>query len=404
MRKTMNLFLLGGLSLLALAGCSKQGIDQLYSRAAGEEVVFGAVSRSYNPLTKTAYSGETNTVDGKKMERIDWVKGDQFRVYSNVAKHRYLDQKWADYQIMKDPTNNGAESVVTFGVNSDPGLAPVTEATLGSRFVSKNGLVWSEGEQEFYAIYPVSESADGASGTLSAAIPADQNDPETLQYVPVKTEGTTVTKDGATDNLPKYGFMTAYTKATGGSANGGTKDGAVDLAFSPAFTAFEITILADKDETDPITVKSFEMVSADKALVGAYSIKYTAGKASYTCPAAAADNKSISLKFPDNTQITKDKALTFTVFALPQNLSGLSLKFTVADGSDEITRTLPLTYAKAADGHAAGDAITFGACMKHRLLGVAMQNRWVLYAGVTVQELVNVNNDESSTETMIFNF
>ena len=44
MRKAMNLFLLGGLSLLLAAGCDKFGGEQQYSRAEGEPVIFGVTS------------------------------------------------------------------------------------------------------------------------------------------------------------------------------------------------------------------------------------------------------------------------------------------------------------------------------------------------------------------------
>ena len=109
MRKAMNLILLGGLSLLALAGCNKEGLEQKYSRAAGEEIVFGAVSRSYGIGTKTVYGPAVK--DGQR-QQIQWQPLDQFRVYSNVAKHRYNGNSFADYQIAENATitNSGSES------------------------------------------------------------------------------------------------------------------------------------------------------------------------------------------------------------------------------------------------------------------------------------------------------
>jgi len=376
MRKTMNLILLGGLSLLTLAGCSKQGLDQLFSRAAGEEVVFGAVSRSYNPLTKTAYSGETTTVDGKKRERIDWVKGDQFRVYSNVAKQRYLDQNWADYQIMQDAaiTNSGAVSSVAAG-----SIEPITEATIGNG-VSKNGLVWENGQQEFYAIYPMSEGYTYSNKVVSGA-----SIPET--------------QDGKAEDVKQYGYLVAKASATGGADSNGAITGAVELAFEPAFTAFEITIKTDESETADIPVTKFELISGAEALSGSFSVNFGTSAASYTCPTSASN---ISVTFPTGTKIgkTEETQLKFTVFALPQDFSKLSLRFTL---EDDVTRTLPLTYAKATDGHAAGDAITFAGCLKHRIYGLAMQNRWILYVNpLTVDELDNVNAREG--ESMFFNF
>lgn len=375
MRKTMNLILLGGLSLLALAGCSKQGIDRLFSRAAGEEIVFGAVSRSFNPLTKTAYSGVV-TEGEKKIERINWVVGDQFRVYSNVAKHRYLDQNWADYQIMQYATitNSGAESLVAAG-----SIEPITEATIGNGFVSKNGLVWENGQQEFYAIYPMSEFSYSNKVVSGASIPE--------------------TQDGKAEDVKQYGYLVAKASATGGAGSNGAITGAVELAFEPAFTAFEITIKADESETADIPVTKFELLSGAEALSGSFSVNFGTSAASYTCPTSASN---ISVTFPEGTKIgkTEETQLKFTVFALPQDFSKLSLRFTL---EDDVTRTLPLTYAKATDGHAAGDAIVFDGCLKHRIYGLAMQNRWILYVNpLTVDELDNVNAREG--ESMFFNF
>ena len=373
MRKTMNLILLGGLSLLTLAGCSKQGIDRLFSRAPGDEVVFGT-STGNSLSTKTVYGED---VASGQRQQIQWQPLDQFRVYSDVAKHRYLDQNWADYQIMQDAaiTNSGAESSVAAG-----SIEPITEATIGNGFVSKNGLVWENGQQEFYAIYPMSEEFSYSNKVVSGA-----SIPET--------------QDGKAEDVKKYGYLVAKASATGGAGSNGAITGAVELAFEPAFTAFEITIKTDESETADISVKKFELLSGAEALSGSFSVNFGTSAASYTCPTSASN---ISVTFPEGTKIgkTEETQLKFTVFALPQNFSKLSLRFTL---EDDVTRTLPLTYAKAKDGHAAGDAIEFYGCLKHRIYGLAMQNRWVLYVNpLKVDELVNVNAGEG--ESMFFNF
>ena len=370
MRKTMNLILLGGLSLLALAGCSKQGIDRLFSRAAGDEVVFGT-STGNSLSTKTVYGPAVE--DGQR-QQIRWQVLDQFRVYSDVAKHRYLDQNWADYQIKQDAaiTNSGTVSLVEAG-----SIEPITKATIGNG-VSKNGLVWSEGDQEFYAIYPMSNFSYSDKVVSGAFIPE--------------------TQDGKAEDVKQYGYLVAKASATGGAGSNGAITGAVELAFEPAFTAFEITIKADESETADIPVKKFELLSGAEALSGAFSVNFATSAATYTCPASASN---ISVTFPEGTKIgkTEETQLKFTVFALPQDFSKLSLRFTL---EDDVTRTLPLTYAKAKDGHAAGDAIEFDGCLKHRIYGLAMQNRWILYVNPTVNELDNVNAREG--ESMFFNF
>lgn len=342
-------FLLGGVSLLALAGCNKQGIDATFSRKAGEEVVFGTVSRSMSrPGSKTVYSGVVT--EGK--ERIDWKVNDQFRVYSNAAKHRYLDQNWADYKIARAEsiTASGAESIVTFGDIYNPGIVPITKNSAGS----ENGLVWGDpGDYTFWGVYPVPAAVDaeGKAGKFTFSIPTAQ--------------------DADVDKNMGFAYMTAYQQVSTTSENGAP----VELAFEPAYTAFQF-IIESQDES--ITLKNFTLTSDAKSLSGDYTVAYNGANRSFT-DANDPPKKTITVDLGDQkispaTESAEAKKVTFTVLAQPQTFNDLTISFevTVRNETDVQNRILALTQN--------GTGVEFGALRKHIIKGIAMPgDLWKLY-------------------------
>ena len=88
----------------------------------------------------------------------------------------------------------------------------------------------------------------------------------------------------------------------------------------------------------------------------------------------------------------EEDPLTFTVFALPQDLTPLYLEFATTYESVEKTWKLNLTKD--------GTAINFGQCKKHRIFGLELpNNEWLItYSedGMTVEEWV-VKDDNNQT-------
>ena len=371
------LLLLAAAGTLSLAGCQKTGIFGKTGDAVRSSASAGPAA------TKTVYSGENasgTAVQSGQVERIDWLVDDQIRIWSDNATDRYnTDQHYSDYRIWKI-TKNGIRSeatIINAGTyagqtysedgNVDPGI-PEPQKT-----DNVNGLVWKDAAPyAFYGIYPAPKTVDGSDATLSTngitfnnlMIDADQG-------------------AGAPDeNIKKYGFMTA--------AKSGVQEGAtVSLDFAPAFTAFEIQLKA-KEEAGDITVMGFELISEAEALAGTFSMSYNGTTWAATCPTATDGNKTISVSFGEDGQvINANTGLNFTVFALPQDFTQLKLRFTIADENAEggiDTRSLPLKYAKDytdASGvkHAKGNYVEFGACKKHRLIGLALDKyQWIFKA------------------------
>ena len=392
-KKTCKLFLLGGLSLLALAGCNKQGTDF----ATGDTVSFNVKLYPSNVLTKTAYSGVTVTEGEKKIERIDWAEGDQFRLYAKNATQRYLlDQHYSDYEV-KAWKDNGRYSEASTGTQ----IQPITEYDKIQDSAGKNvqnGLVWTADNQpdDFWAVYPIPTSTmtvTESSATVEGLdIPKEQN-------VTINKSSETLTV--LNPDLTKGGYMVAMKK----NAAANTK---FNLDFYPAFTALEFTLYSKYDLT--LHVEAFKITSAatESAAVTGLTGKFKAevkedGASVYTVNSDA--NNEISVDFTQaqagGIEITKTKSMTFTVLALPQDLKNLTIDFTIREGEStaQTHRKLKMTKKNADTG--VYEPITFDACKKHRIYGLAMPsgelllsyevNPWDVASDITFESNVQTN-------------
>lgn len=310
-----NIYMWAALALVLLAACQK-------TPQSGQVVRFTAVSKA-EPVTKTGYTGDK---DGNK-ERIDWKTGDAIRIYSDRATASNNNTyKWADYTVSGSPINSGATSKADISVTSAQG-----------------GLTWIDDDAHaFYAIYPSPGGGDASDikGTSTAPfsgnIPAGQNGTEVTGLKPIA--------DDCLDHVYYPPMDNAYMVAFKSLSNSVSK---AYLDFEPAYTAFHIC--AGYKDTD-ITLKSVELSSVSSALTGDFEMYYDSG--SWTYPPVARDpgyNDKITFKFKDGDNNDKDITLNstnpkveFVLFALPQDLSGLTLKFNVEIGSEAKYRTLEL--------------------------------------------------------------
>ena len=346
MRNTVKAFLLAAGVLLSLTGCQKGSFGKV-----GQEIRFGAVTGQ--PETRTSYSnsneGETPETTG--WERIDWKQGDIFRVYSSVAA-KLNGNHYSDYYV-NGRTSNGK----------------ISEASIENN--EAGGLVWGEGTNDFYALYPYNgftvTDKDGKITAAKAAIPATQlltKDEEDGEYYPDM----------------KYAFMLASAKAEPKSS--------VELDFYPYFTAFEFEIYSDDD----IKIKRFKMTSTDK--VAGYSAtplsgEFTAIPDNNTWKVENAtisdENRSVTATFESPIELTlaggngKNKTNTahFTVFAAPRTLKSITVEFTVEVDGETKTRSLFLSYAEGnKQGKTAGTPIEFAARKKHYFKGFFIRDNY----------------------------
>lgn len=310
--------LIGGITLLA--GCQK-GFGR------GEEIRFVASSVA-GPGTRAKYSGE-GTMGANNLltwERINWENGDLIRIWSDAAKTP-AGLVYSDYKVSSVKVKSG----------------DITRSQASVENANPNGLTWDGVESAcgFWAVYPASMVGTGTTNTVNLSIASTQT---------------------ATDGLTSAPMVAAVNNATPGDP--------VTLEFYPAFTAFEIT-LKSKDQN--ITLNTFALTSASKALSGTFPAAIAAGGAStFTCPDRTDETGKVAYTFDSGTVITnaEDGGVTFTVLALPQTYDDLTLEFSVTVDGVAQTRKLALTKAD-------GSAYPFAACSKHRIYGLAMPgNVW----------------------------
>ena len=320
MKKHLYIFasLLGGLILLA--GCQKDG--KLFDKSNGQ-FRFGVSSKV---LTRTEY-GDYNTAGNH--QDINWTADDQIRIYSPTAARRVGVEQglaeaeryyWADYKIIPDASDKTKATIENL-IDDGNGLG--------------NGLAWERGKESkshsFYAIYPLNGNSvptdgtgnaiDGAKGTF-----ADLIIPDTQAF-------------SEKGNLEQYGYMTAYAEGKG-------TDKEIKLDFSPAFTAFEISI---RSADAAIALTSFQLTAADDApaLTGDFAANYDAsGVRTFDCTEAEGRSIAVNLSGKSAPAASENKDLVFTVLALPQDLTGLTASFTFGGN----TRSLKLNYSSSYEG------------------------------------------------------
>ena len=218
--KSATLTVVAAFAALLLSGCGK---DSIFSSKS--EIRFTAES---GLDTKVAYSGYTYDVGGRNIERIDWVPGDQVRIWSDKARawvRGGSDDASAVYNVINITAQNQL---------SRAGIE-VLEST------DKGGLQWGEdGTYYFLGMYPAS-LADGEATTLAA---------QTFGSFPVTfstaqrhlqtgdLQNTVNNSNPVATKMSTHGYHFAMTKVNKTSSNQN-----VLLSFEPYFTAFEFRIV-----------------------------------------------------------------------------------------------------------------------------------------------------------------
>ncbi len=351
MKKAFNFIAAAALLAgLFLAGsCNK---NSEYGQT-GKLVRFGA--RSEGVSTRTEYAGKDNDASG--IEPIWWKTGDKVKIASDYAiVTNTTDQNYSEYQFADF-------------VNGNKSCATVTN-------VGTNGLAWVDEHDtySFYAVYPETmnlEYTQDMLGLVSGTINASQAivaheydaaaDKTAKDWYPVTNGKYTVYEPDM-----KYALMTAK------SENVKSADKTVELTFYPAFTAFEFTFESADPSVD-IDLTAFRMESTSKALAGPFNGE--AGARAFQPTNTQNPQKTITLSNPTILGTIKAGApKSFTIFAMPQDLTDLTIYFTDEEGA----RMLPLNYGKEytgvdAQGNSlAGKPITFQSGHKYRIKGLKL--------------------------------
>lgn len=391
--RVICLFCLAGI-LSLLAGCEP------ISDGGGRKVKFTATSKG-SVATKTSYTGE----DGG-YAIIGWGSNDMIRIYSpntnyltgqDGAAHEIgetgagqttVNYVYDDYYLT-NITTNGHESKAnlsnTLGENEDESTASP----------DGRGLYWnaSSGNATFYGVYPKETGINSFNnGGLAFDIVIPNSQSVTFQNGVHNPD---------ISSLPLLAMQQTVT----------IRD-KVDLKFYPAFTAFEFNLKSKEGE---ITLNSFKLSTENPS-----DHCYMTGTCIYA-PGLWHDTqsenqklfyiensqiyfidesniaywtgyeeceKSLTVGFPSGTKIDTNNGVTFTLFALPNDLDKVSITIDLtADGVNKV-RTLKLQKRETSD--APYEWLTFPAGHKARFKAIAVDKgaTWRIFYDVSVNEWV----------------
>ena len=328
------------LAAVCLAGtvsCSKDYTGR-YIRIQGS-------TRSHSDATKTADSDATYTEAGTTYERIDWIEGDR---------------------IMLAMRNDGGNEQMAYTVTGVKPSNRYSKATL-IPYGAASGLQWGDGTHYFWSAYP-STATVGNDMTVRGSYPATQ----TLTY---RTEADNVKYFDPDMNM-------AYMVA---SLSTPPQD-YISLDYYPAMTTFDFEVGAN----DNIVITGFEMetetsgLTSDVDLTGTFVATFDpASSMAWTFTTDGATGKKITASFPQNISVSQTKKARFKLFALPKDITGIRIKFTLSTG---VTKSLNL---KQNDSW-----ITFPACIKANISGLLIPDAvWhITFSGPREEQWI-VNSD-----------
>lgn len=212
-RKAIYIVLAAALAVTALSGCEERNLSP--ERIPGTDIQFGLSTAPAESATKTAFSNErtTQTSGGvtATLERIDWIPGDEVRIY--CAQATGVANGYADYAI---------GTVTRDGYRSISSATPVN---------SSAQLKWGNlaAVHKFYALYPspASQSSLLPGGTTIGAPTTNPDGSSLLLSLPGTQNGTDM----------RLAYMVA-----GATHVAGAGAGNVPLTFEPAVTAVRVVL------------------------------------------------------------------------------------------------------------------------------------------------------------------
>lgn len=286
----------------SFSACVEETLDVVTPANDGDEILFGARAGFENAGadTKTVYSGETYTADGKTFERIDWDDAaDWVQIYCPEA----AGVNPSHYKV-NHSSDHGEQNDFAY-LTKDPN--------------QDSSLQWNgDKEHHFYAMYPSSKMFSEEQTTLAQGI--KMSGTTLMGTVPGAQTPVSLTQSGnewvAAPDM-KYAYMAA--KSSASIADGGN----VSLSFVPIVTAVEITLTLSGENVQPVSIAEIQVVG--DGIAG----DFTADLSDEGWPATASypdcnnegegtGSVQVSTWYNGNPiTLTSGQSLTFTVFLRP---------------------------------------------------------------------------------------
>lgn len=334
----------GTLLALLLAGCSDEIDTGGRMPVSGEEVAFGTYVRGFEDTgvkTRTIYG----VPDGESVEQyskltIDWVKGDQVRVYSPEAESGF---QWADYTIAEGEAGSDA-----------------TKYYLTKE--GETGVRWGQTNQthHFYAFYPTNIGRDDKyqpitglqqTTTVKAFIPVAQEHGELFTWEEGKQPGNVDLPDGWKLIRPD---MTYAMMAGHGVWDPSSGDDKVTINFKPLVTVVDVVVNGPAAGQPDMQVYYVSVRSKTQPIVGDFSCTIDAnGNTTFgdMDTEVTGDNNiaTISCMYegengqPTPVTLSAGQKLTLKFFLLPRGIkaSELSVSVQVQNGRTLTQNLIP---------------------------------------------------------------
>ena len=302
---------------ICLAGCQEDALVEEQTQTSGVtvegEIVFSTSGlgsfNEENPQSRTVYGQGYATEDGKWNCPIDWVNGDQVRIY--CAQASAPDVKYADYKVTWDGAGEN-DNVLENSKENGASLEKMTNRP----------LCWGEAvDHTFYGFYPSSAIQEGDSPeTIKATIPS-------FQKMTWSNDGGNWTGKPDMD----YAFMRA--EATVEASDRG-KD--VTLRFDALTTAVQVTLTA----SEQVSLSAIQILAESKdktarqSVCGDFTMNLTTGDIDLTSDGTnnyqitVEARRKISSDDPSEPiTLGAGQSLTFTAFLLPEtNIQNLKIR------------------------------------------------------------------------------
>lgn len=262
--------------------------------------------------TRTVYTGETYEFGGKTYERVDWVEGDQIRIFCKEAQNPAEGHNYADYKIVSHKNGGGKE---------DYGYL---------ERVNPNGsLQWGDPSKKhtFYAFYPSpaqNSQLEMSDNWAKGVVPMEQTPLEIT---------TTDDKNYVAKPNMDYAFMTAKAVMEPGSSN------EVNLSFKSMVTALELELEGPDQQT--VNLTDIRISSDTENLTGPFTCDLdkvaTDGYPDCTILSTTDDRHTVNVSLVDKNgkpfSLSGGQTLKVTVFLLPlDDYQALKISLQTAKG------------------------------------------------------------------------
>ena len=353
--------------LTVLSSC-----DPTLSNEGGRKVKFTASSAT-SLLTKTS-----NGRLASDYWTINWVSGDQLRIYSpNTGT---VSGSTGTATVPTDPTQGLDYSYSDYSIDVITTSGHVSNATLKN--VEANGLTWmSDQTATFYGAYPKDVQI---CATLPDAVTHKSNLRFAVEIPGVSTTGQT----GVRDDVSKMPLLAIQTVENGGD---------VTLDFYPAFSTYELEL---SSYSGNMTIHSVEFSSGTTTDYVTGMCYYDLNKlpaGSHFLPNSAIDYESgnPSIKFDFGTAgkaVSETSKLNITFFTLPRTYTNPIIKVDFSVNGSRYTKKLVLKKET--------EDITFPAGSFVKINGIQVKGE-VCFKSITINGTVVAWDEKSVTPDLI---